>query len=112
MKKLLLISSAIAISASLAGCNTMNDTANYANSTVGSGVKYTARTVGTGVGVISDTGAAIGNGVGTVVNGGVGMVSGHSTTYHHNTMHGTKAHMMYRHGHHYMLKNGKYVRMN
>lgn len=111
MKKILVISSAVAISLSLAGCNTMNDTTRFANSTVGTGVKYTANTVGAGVGVISNTGAAIGQGVGTVVNSGVGLVSGHPARYQHNQYH-KQAQTIDRNGHQYMLRNGKYVRMN
>lgn len=81
MKKLLLISSAIAMSFSLVGCNTMNDTESVAHSTVGAGIKYTATTVGTGVGFVSNTGATIGRGVGSIVDTGVGVVGGHHATY-------------------------------
>lgn len=113
MKKLLLISSAVAISFSLTGCNTvnntMNETSRFANSTVGAGVKLTARTVGTGVGFVSNTGAAIGKGVGSVVDTGVGVVGGHHPTSH-QTKYRTKT--VSHNGHHYMIQNGKYVRMD
>lgn len=103
MNKLLIVSSTIAISFGLASCHTMNDTANFTNATVGNGVKYTATTVGKGVGFVSNTGAAVGKGVGTVVGSGVGLVTGHPHSYHKT---------VYHHGHHYMLQNGRYVRVN
>jgi len=109
MKKILLISSAVAISFSLAGCNTMNDTSNFANSTIGTGVKYTATTVGSGVGFISNTGATVGRGVGYVADTGTGFMNGHHTTYQ-KTKYRTGT--VYRHGHRYMLQNGRYVRMD
>jgi hypothetical protein len=117
MKKLLVMSSAVAISLSLAGCHTMNDTANFANSTVGTGVKYTATAVGTGVGFV-------GNGVGTVVNTGVGFFGGHPkgynstrytnthAVYHHNNKHYYNSHYVKHNGHQYKMKNGKYVRID
>ncbi len=84
MKKILLISSVV-MSLSLVGCNSMNnamnDTSRAANATVGTGVKYTASAVGTGVGVISNTGATIGKGVGKVVDTGANVVG--KTVSHH-----------------------------
>ncbi len=80
MKKILLLSAVAAVSFNLVGCHTannaMDDTSRFANATLGTGVKYTATTVGTGVGFVSKTGATIGKGVGTVVDRGVGFVSG------------------------------------
>lgn len=54
----------------------MNDTSRFANSTVGAGVKYTATTVGTGVGYVSKAGTKVGKGVGSAVETGVDAVSG------------------------------------
>ncbi|WP_231852883.1 hypothetical protein [Legionella longbeachae] len=86
----------------------MNDVSQYSNSTVGTGVKYGATAVGTGVGYIADTGAFIGSGVGKVVGTGVGVISGQPATYHNvGTYHNNQ--VIYHNGHHYMLKNGRYV---
>lgn len=94
------------MSVSLAGCNTMNDTGRFANATVGTGVKYTATTVGTGVGYVAKTGAVVGNGVGMVVDKSIGLVSGRPASYHAHTQTITRG------GHHYVIENGKYVRVN
>ncbi|QMT59847.1 MULTISPECIES: hypothetical protein [unclassified Legionella] len=100
--KAIITSTALLMSLSLVGCNTMNQAAQYSNQTVGAGVKYGANVVGTGVGFIANTGAAVGHGVGRVVGTGVGVVTGH-TVY--------KAQPQYvdHNGHKYMLQNGRYV---
>ncbi|WP_454783243.1 hypothetical protein [Legionella sp. WA2022007384] len=100
--KLILTSSALLMSLSLVGCNTMNQASQYSNSTVGAGVKYGANVVGTGVGFIADTGAAVGHGVGKVVDTGVGVVTGH-------TVYKAKPQYVNHNGHRYMLQNGRYV---
>ncbi|MCA0402326.1 MAG: hypothetical protein LCH30_00880 [Proteobacteria bacterium] len=114
MKNLLLVSTAASISLLLVGCGTVNDTVGFANSTVGTGVKYTATTVGTGVGLVGTTGSTIGRGVGTVVGTGVGVVgtgvNAVGTTVGNTTGYVTKT--MTNNGHRYVLKNGKYVRVN
>ncbi len=80
--KAVITTSALLMSLSLVGCNTMNEVSQYSNSTVGAGVKYGANVVGTGVGFVADTGAAVGHGVGRVVDTGVDVVTGHPTSYH------------------------------
>lgn len=102
--KLILTSSALLMSLSLVGCNTMDQASQYSNSTVGAGVKYGANVVGTGVGFVADTGAAVGHGVGKVVDTGVGFVTGHPASYHKE-----KTQYVYHNGHRYMLQNGRYV---
>jgi len=104
MNKLIITSSAVIMSLSLAGCNTMDSASQYSNKTVGSAIDYSARTVGTGVGFVANTGAAIGHGVGTVAGTGVGWATGQSSSYHRGTMS--------HNNHHYVIKNGKYVRVN
>lgn len=115
MKKSLIISATLLASLSLVGCNSMNnamnDTGNFATSTVGTGMHYTTSVVGTGVGVVTGTGAAIGRGFGTVVGTGTGIVTG-QRVYYKPTGYYHKTQVIYRHGHHYMLKNGRYVRMD
>ena len=107
MKKLITMSLGALCTLSLMSCNTMNDSSKYANSTVGTGVKYTANVVGGGVGVVSKTGAFIGNGVGRVVSSGVGIFTGQPTGYHHVNY--SKSGVVYHHGHQYRVQNGKYV---
>lgn len=109
MKKLIITSSAVLMSLSLVGCNTMNsgsnlvgNTVQYGAHTVGTGIKYGAQTVGTGIGYVANTGAFVGRGVGTVVGGGLGLVTGQNTSYQKNGM-------IYHNGHQYRLQNGKYV---
>jgi hypothetical protein len=77
--KILIASSALLISLILGGCNSMNNVSQFGNNTVGKGIQFSARTVGTGVGVVSNAGAAVGKGVGTVVGSGVGLVTGQHT---------------------------------
>ncbi|KTD73717.1 hypothetical protein [Legionella tucsonensis] len=79
--KVIIASSALLMSLSLVGCNTMNEASQYSNATVGAGVKYGANVVGTGVGFVADTGAAVGHGIGRVVDTGVGVVTNHPTSY-------------------------------
>lgn len=73
-------SAVLITSLSLAGCSTwhgmnngvnsgMDKVSKWGNATVGTGVKYTAKTVSTGAHVIANTGAAIGHGVGKVADG-------------------------------------------
>ncbi|PWY56484.1 hypothetical protein DGG96_02290 [Legionella qingyii] len=102
--KVIVTSSALLMSLSLVGCNTMDQASQYSNSTVGAGVKYGANVVGTGVGFIADTGAAVGNGVGKVVDTGVGVVTEHKVSYHK-----AKPQYVYYNGHRYMLQNGRYI---
>ncbi len=111
MNKLLLITSALGMSFGLVGCHTVNHTVDGTSRVVGTGVKYTATAVGTGVGLVSNTGAAIGRGVGTVVSTGVGLVGGNSATYQ-QTKYQKKSQTVYHNGHRYILKNGKYVRVD
>ncbi|HHF7365215.1 TPA: hypothetical protein ACPSKY_000308 [Legionella bozemanae] len=80
--KVIIASSALLMSLSLVGCNTMNEASQYSNETVGAGVKYGANVVGKGVGFVADTGAAVGQGFGKVVDTGVGAVTGHPTSHH------------------------------
>lgn len=105
---MVLTSSALLLTLSLAGCNTMNDAAQFGSSTVGTGVKYGANTVGAGVGFLANTGAAVGSGVGSVVNTGYGVVTSPMT---HFTGKASNKQVVYHNGHRYLLKNGKYVRM-
>lgn len=105
--KRIITSSALLMSVSLVGCNTMNNVSQYSNQTVGAGVNYGAHVVGTGVGYVANTGAFIGNGVGKVVDTGVGVVTGHRATYHQVGY--TNKHVVYHNGHRYVLKNGRYV---
>lgn len=76
MNKLLITSSALIVTLSLAGCNTMNDASQLSNQTVGQGFKYTAHVVGAGAHLVADTGAAVGKGVGTVADTGMNLVTG------------------------------------
>ena len=116
MKKLIITSAALLASLSLVGCHTTNDVAQFSNNTVGKGVQYGAKTVGAGVGVVSNTGAFVGRSVGTVVGtgvgvvgSGVGMVTGQKT-YHNNmnSSYKTKG-VVYHKGHYYKMQHGKYV---
>lgn len=83
MKNLVITSLATMImSLSLTSCNTMhsmnngmNGVSNFGNATVGTGIKYTAQTIGTGAGIVANTGAAVGHGIGSVTNMGVGVVT-------------------------------------
>ncbi|MFT4058139.1 MAG: hypothetical protein QM652_01170 [Legionella sp.] len=111
MKKLIITSSALAISLSLVGCNTMSNTANYTTSTVGHGVKYGARTVGTGVGVVGNTGTAVGRGVGSVFGSTVGWIGGKPANYRYTNTY-RKNDIIYHNGHQYVVKNGRYVRIH
>ncbi|HHT0592198.1 TPA: hypothetical protein ACTXXA_002183 [Legionella anisa] len=79
--KVIIASSVLFMSLSLVGCNTLNEASQYSNETVGSGVKYGANVVGTGVGYVVDTGATVGHGIGKVVDTGVGVVTGQSTSH-------------------------------
>ncbi|KTC89867.1 hypothetical protein OQJ18_06710 [Fluoribacter dumoffii] len=106
--KRIITSSTLLISLSLMGCNTMNNVSQYSNSTVGAGVNYGARVVGTGVGYVADTGAFVGKGVGTVIDTGVGTVMGSPSKYTSQPGYHNK-HIVYRNGHRYMLENGRYV---
>lgn len=104
MKKLIVASSALLASLTLVGCNTMSDVGNYTSSTVGTGMKYGAQTIGAGVGVVANTGAAVGKGVGTVVGAGAGLLTGQPVYSHQRNV-------VYHNGHRYVLKNGRYVRV-
>ncbi len=111
MKTLAITTSAVIMTLSLAGCNSMNSGMNnvsqFGNATVGQGVKYSAQTIGTGVGFVSNTGAAVGKGIATVADMGVGVVTSPWSS------HGMKASyhkpVVYHNGHRYMWKNGNYV---
>lgn len=107
MKKLIITSLALTVPLCLVGCNTMNNTSQFANSTVGTGVKYGANTVGKGVGYISHTGAVVGQGVGNVVGTGVGFITGKPANYRHVNTYNNK--VIYHNGHQYMIQNGRYV---
>lgn len=115
MKKFLIISTVAVMSFQLAGCNTVSNavdgTTRFASSTVGTGMKFTAATVGTGVGLVGNTGFAVGSGVHSVVKKGVGWMGGKSTNYQ-KAKYNTKAQTVYQNGHHYMLKNGQYIRVD
>jgi len=89
MKKLAIVSSALLMSLSLVGCNTTNTMVNDTN-------RFGSATVGTGMGFVAHTGNAMGQGVGNVINTSTGWIMGKPA---------------YRNGHHYVLKHGKYVRV-
>ncbi len=97
MKRLILMPIGILLSLSLTGCHsTMNNAGQAANATVGTGVKYGVRTVGTGVGVVTNAGAAVADGVGNVASAGVSLVTG-------------QPRIVYKNGHRYQMMNGRYV---
>ncbi len=131
MNKLVIGSSALLLSLSLVGCQTMNGVNQFGQSTVGvvgngvkygvntvgSGVKYGVNTVGTGVKYGMTT---VGNGFGYLANTSVNTgrtVTGVATvptralaqpSYQTvNTYHGNK--VVYYKGQHYVLKNGQYM---
>lgn len=114
MKNLVITSSAAMImSLSLAGCNTMSNNLNngmngvsqFGNATVGTGVKYSAQTIGAGANLVANTGAAVGHGISSVADMGVGVVTSPfnvmKPAYHKP--------VVYHNGHRYMWKNGSYV---
>jgi uncharacterized lipoprotein NlpE involved in copper resistance len=110
MKKLIITSSALVMSLSLVGCNTLNNTASYTSSTVGTGLQYGARTIGAGVGVVGNTGYAVGRGVGNVFGSTVGWVSGKPVNYRYTNTY-NRNDIIYRNGHQYVVQNGRYVRI-
>ena len=81
MKKPIIISSFLLLTVSLVGCNTLHN--------VGA---FGANTVGAGVNVVTGTGAFLGRGL----DRGVGFVTGRDG-------------LIYRHGHYYKVKHGRYV---
>lgn len=115
MNKLVITSSAAVImSLSLVGCNTMNSMNNgmnnvsqFGNKTIGTGVKYTAQTIGVGAGFIADTGAVVGKGIGSVANMGVGVVT--SPFNYRGMKPAYNKSVVYHNGHRYVLRNGSYV---
>lgn len=110
MKNLVIsTSAAVIMSLSLVGCNTvnngMNDVSRFGNATVGTGVKYSAQTIGAGAHLVSNTGAAVGHGIGTVATMGGKVVTAPlkmvTPVYHKS--------VVYHNGHRYVWRNGTYV---
>lgn len=95
MKNVAIVSSALLMTLGLASCNTTNQMVDGTH-------KLGAATVGTSMGLVAHTSHAIGKGVGDTLNTGASWVKGKPVMYHNNQM-------MMHNGHHYMLKNGKYV---
>lgn len=116
MKKLVIASSAaLLLTLSLTGCNTvnngMNDVGHFANATVGTGIKYSAQTIGAGANLVANTGAAVGNGIGTVATVGTAVVTRPVTgmTVHHRAVPVHHKKVVFHNGHRYVWRHGHYV---
>lgn len=116
MKTVIITSSAILMTVGLVSCNTWNTAGSTVNNGVRGGanvvyhtgnavVKGTGAVVGTGAAIVHGTGTAVTNTVGGVVGTGVGVLTGQSANYRQNQV-------IYHNGHRYILKNGRYVRLN
>jgi type 1 fimbria pilin len=89
MKKMAMTSTALLMTLSLVGCNTTNSMMNDAN-------RFGGATVGTGMGFVANTGQAVGKGVGNVLGTTTGWIMGKPAS---------------QNGSRYVLKHGKYVRV-